>query len=100
MSAFRGRIGTMVAWLQPRCWVILGCRTGRIAVDECLRVLVTKHLDKDHLGEDHPDHGPTSVKDVRPCPEGTSMSYLCHCMRCLRLYMHVPQSIAWQLMTL
>ena len=42
----------------------LSCLAGRIAVDECLRVLVTKHLQKDQLGEDHPDHGPTSVKEV------------------------------------
>ena len=39
--------------------------TGRIAVDEFLRVLVTKNLPKeDGLGEHHPDHGPGSVKEA------------------------------------
>ena len=37
---------------------------GRIAVDEFLRVLVTKNIEEGESGENHPEHGPSSVKEV------------------------------------
>ena len=36
-------------------------------MDEFLRVLVTKNIAEGESGENHPDHGPSSVKEVCNC---------------------------------
>ncbi len=57
-------------------------------MDEFLRVLVTKNIAEGESGENHPEHGPSSVKEVRHDPPLVRFSRL-------RLHRPIAQDLPW-----